>query len=331
MLNVPAQNPPHAGDLLAPDLAAELAEARRALAELEAEREADKAEQARKLRAIAEAAERFGRAAIGIIDEAGERNAASREPVERLRGTAREASRQSQKMIEGSALATKNAQSLASGVTTLSSSILHIGNSVEQQAALSAKLLSSSAVSTDAVEALGAQADDIGALVAMIGAIANATDLLALNAAIEAARAGDAGRGFAVVAREVKALAAETTAASGSITDLLARVRQRATLARGALADLGSHIGELNATADSIFQATVQQRTVAQTINMQAEDTADDADDMARRLASFSGTIAAIETAAGELHVAGEQPGDAPDLKALFDALTALISDPHRG
>ena len=330
MLSAPSQTIPSPGDPLDPDLAAQLAEARSAIARLQAEREADKARHARTMRAIAEAAERFGQAAIDAVAQASQRNAASREPVERLRSTAREASRQSEKMIEGSALATKNAQSLASGVTTLSSSILHIGHSVEQQAALSAKLLSSSAVSTDAVEALSAQADDIGALVAMIGAIASATDLLALNAAIEAARAGNAGRGFAVVAREVKALAAETTAASGSITDLLVRVRQRATLARGALADLGSHIGELNATADSIFQATVQQRTVAQTINMQAEDTADDADDMAQRLAGFSGTIAAIEAAAGELHLTGEERGGDPDLQALLDGLIALVSDAQR-
>jgi len=52
-----------------------------------------------------------------------------------------------------------------------------------------------------------------------IETIARTTNLLALNATIEAARAGEAGRGFAVVAGEVKALAAETRAATLQIGD----------------------------------------------------------------------------------------------------------------
>ncbi len=54
-----------------------------------------------------------------------------------------------------------------------------------------------------------------------IDAIASQTNLLALNATIEAARAGDAGRGFAVVAGEVKALAGQTSSATGEIAATL--------------------------------------------------------------------------------------------------------------
>ncbi len=54
-----------------------------------------------------------------------------------------------------------------------------------------------------------------------IDAIASQTNLLALNATIEAARAGDAGRGFAVVAGEVKALASQTSTATGEIAATL--------------------------------------------------------------------------------------------------------------
>lgn len=68
-------------------------------------------------------------------------------------------------------------------------------------------------------DVLGKVAD----IVETIDTIARQTNLLALNASIEAARAGHAGHGFAVVAAEVKKLAVDTQAATGSARRLIAR------------------------------------------------------------------------------------------------------------
>jgi methyl-accepting chemotaxis protein len=67
--------------------------------------------------------------------------------------------------------------------------------------------------------------DRIGDVVELINNIAGQTNLLAFNATIEAARAGDAGRSFAVVASEVKALAEQTSKATGEISQQIAALQ----------------------------------------------------------------------------------------------------------
>ena len=71
------------------------------------------------------------------------------------------------------------------------------------------------------IESLTEQIGRVSGVAEQINAIARQTNLLALNATIEAARAGEAGKGFAVVAGEVKALAGQTSEATGLIADIL--------------------------------------------------------------------------------------------------------------
>lgn len=211
-----------------------------------------------------------------------------------------------------------SARLASSGVSVLATSIQEIAGSVEEQAQLSVKLNGSSASSADAVRALSSQADEIGGFVSVIREIANNTDLLALNAAIEAARSGESGKGFAVVAQEVKSLAGQAAGATVSIGGILDTVTERATLANDSLADVSETIVELNRATDTIVRAVVDQRTQVQTIVMQAEESAEDADALVDRIGQLSSVTA--ETATSSARVSEEASDLAGELRRLKEA-----------
>ncbi|MGE0173160.1 MAG: methyl-accepting chemotaxis protein [Oligoflexales bacterium] len=85
------------------------------------------------------------------------------------------------------------------------------------------------------VSGLSERAEAIVNITDVIDDIAEQTNLLALNASIEAARAGEQGQGFAVVAEEVRKLAARSSSATRSITDLLMTIQQEADQASAQL------------------------------------------------------------------------------------------------
>lgn len=81
---------------------------------------------------------------------------------------------------------------------------------------------------TKLVTGLSERAEAIVDIIDVIDDIAEQTNQLALNASIEAARAGEQGQGFAVVAGEVRNLAARSSTATKSITDLLGTIQEEA-------------------------------------------------------------------------------------------------------
>ena len=89
--------------------------------------------------------------------------------------------------------------------------------------------------SGELVTLLSSRAKKIVHIIGVIDDIAEQTNLLALNASIEAARAGEQGKGFAVVAEEVRKLAARSSTATRSITDLLVTIQREAELASTSL------------------------------------------------------------------------------------------------
>lgn len=89
--------------------------------------------------------------------------------------------------------------------------------------------------SSKLVTVLSDRAKEIVNIIGVIDDIAEQTNLLALNASIEAARAGEQGKGFAVVAEEVRKLAARSSSATRSITELLVTIQSEAQQASSSL------------------------------------------------------------------------------------------------
>ena len=96
--------------------------------------------------------------------------------------------------------------------------------------------------------------------------IAFQTNLLALNASVEAVRAGSAGKGFSVVAEEVRNLAARSSEAAQSTSNLITRTirdvktgTESTDMAVSAMRDIGECIQSIKALMDEIAAASVQQ------------------------------------------------------------------------
>jgi len=100
----------------------------------------------------------------------------------------------------------------------------------------------------------------------LIRDVASQTNLLALNATIEAARAGAAGRGFAVVAQEVKTLATQTEKATSDISQKIFAIEETTSSVVRAIKDMAGTIEQLNANANNISVAVLQQDAVSKEI-----------------------------------------------------------------
>ena len=106
----------------------------------------------------------------------------------------------------------------------------------------------------------------IGQIVDVIQTIAEQINLLALNATIESARAGEAGKGFAVVAGEVKALATQTSKATGEIAANIASIQTVSQQVIDSLRSIKSAIGGVEEISAAISAAVEQQNATTNEI-----------------------------------------------------------------
>lgn len=147
----------------------------------------------------------------------------------RLADMADELSGQSGQLHEASLEQNQSAEALVGEVTHVKERLASVTESSGQTRSKTEEIAGCIETANTKMAALSGAMDDISSHAQEITKIAGAiediafqTSILALNASVEAARAGSAGSGFAVVADEVQQLAARSSQAAQSATNMVA-------------------------------------------------------------------------------------------------------------
>jgi methyl-accepting chemotaxis protein len=217
-----------------------------------------------------------------------------------LTSTAQRAQQLTTMVASASEEASTNVQSVASATEELSTSVIEISRQVQESARMANEAVDQARTTNQRVGELSKAASRIGDVVDLINTIAEQTNLLALNATIEAARAGDAGRGFAVVASEVKALAEQTSKATGEIGQQIAGIQAATQESVGAIREISGTIEKLSEISSTIAAAVEEQGAATQEISRNVQQAA-------HGTQQVSANITDVQRGAGETGSASSQ------------------------
>ena len=269
-----------------------------------AEREHAQAEKSKTLAAIAAAFERDILAiAASVGNSATELEAFARS----MSAVLEESQRHAQTAAAVAGETRDSAAGAASAIEELSASIGEIGMQVANSSDIVAETTRCVGTAVTNTAALVKTVKDIDQVASLISAIASKTNLLALNATIEAAHAGEAGRGFAIVAQEVKALAAQTTAALAEIKTKTLAVGEVIEIVRKANEAMAQSMSEVQLISGAISKSVQQQDVATRRIAESVESAAGLTVRASTGIAGVSELVRQSEQGAGQvLAAAGE-------------------------
>jgi methyl-accepting chemotaxis protein len=271
------------------------AEAERRAAAAESERRAQEVQRRQLTESLAkEFQERVGTVVKSVADAASDLEKSALE----MAALAEQTKSTSVKVSTATDSANHEVQSVAAASEQLSASIREVASLTVRSGSIASEADRHAQETHQIVESLSAKAATIQSVIDMIKAIAEQTNLLALNATIEAARAGEAGKGFSVVASEVKALASQTTKATGEIAAQIDAVGAEVRNAVGAVSSIRTVVTDISHAVVAISAAIEEQTTATGEIAKSAQSAADETASVSENIGEVSQAITTTDKAA---------------------------------
>ncbi|MFN8074035.1 MAG: methyl-accepting chemotaxis protein [Kineosporiaceae bacterium] len=273
--------------------------------------------------AVDSTAEAFAEAVTRVREGAGAIEAASEELTavsSRLTGTAEDLHRRAESAVVTAGQVDAQIQTVSRDTQVLADAVAAIRDSTRTAGEISARASAGATRTGALMSRLDASSSEIGDVVDAISSITDQTNLLSLNATIEAARAGEAGKGFAIVAAEVKALADQTSQATGSANARLGAVREDARAAGEAMEDISATVELIEGCQAGIEEAVGRQQATTEEIRRCVAE----AESGSRRIGEVVADVAGAATRA--LSGAGSTSEAAADLHRVAEGLVALVA-----
>ncbi len=247
-------------------LLAHQAESQRRQERTEAERETLTQEIVAK-QAQQKAAELFRDNIARILSHLEEHAARMQRQSVELAGMAADAEKQTIVASDSTSQTAASIESVSAAVSELTRSIGDIHKQIIRATEVAALANTSIRLADDRSTDLVMRTQSIEKVIELIQSVAERTNLLSLNATIEAARAGEVGRGFAVVASEIKALATQTSRATGDIRGQLQSIVDASESIAGMIRAIVTSIQDIDEIARLIASAAQIQNNATREID----------------------------------------------------------------